>query len=120
MLHKINKLNVFNISIISALWLSIQTVHDKYNQSFGGEREVVMEKWGFQNESNKSKNKQKKIKIKCHFGGIFKTPGLSPQTKFLIYTTSSKLSKKSPCYKRTKKKKRKIKHSLQQPGGERN
>lgn len=38
MLRKINKLNVFNISIISALWLSIKTVHDKYNQSFRGER----------------------------------------------------------------------------------
>lgn len=41
MLPKINKLNVFNISIIAALWLSIKknkTVHDKYNQSFGGEK----------------------------------------------------------------------------------
>lgn len=83
MLHKINKLNVFNIIIISALWLSIKTVHDKYNQSFGGE-EVVKETW----EVSKMKND---ILV-----GSLKTPGQSPQTKLLIYTTSSKPSK-SPC-----------------------
>lgn len=94
MLHKINKLNVFNISIISALWLSIKTVHDKYNQSFGGERGGEGDVRGFQNEER-------------HFGGIFKTPGQSPQTKLLIYTTSSKPSKKSLLKNEQRKEKKK-------------
>lgn len=37
MLHKINKLKVFNISIMT-FYKKKKTVHDKYNQSFGGER----------------------------------------------------------------------------------
>lgn len=84
----------------SALWLSIKTVHDKYNQSFGGERGGQGDMRGFQNERR-------------HFGGIFKTPGQSPQTKILIYTTSSKPPTKSllKTYKvKTEK------HSLQQSG----
>lgn len=60
MLHKINKLNVFNISIMTFY----KTVHDKYNQSFGGERSGQGDMRGFQNERRR-------------FGGIFlKTPGL--------------------------------------------
>lgn len=60
---------------------------------------------------------KRKTTTKCHFGGIFKTPGQSPQTKLLIYTTSSKPSKKSllKTYKGERGKK-KEKHSLQQPG----
>lgn len=46
-----------------------------------------------------------------HFGGIFKTPGRSPQTKLLIYTTSSEPSKKS-LLKRTKKKQNKNKKNI--------
>lgn len=46
--------------------------------------------------------------------GSFKTPGQSPRTKLLIYTTSSKQSKNS-LFKNSKKKQNKIKHSLQQP-----
>lgn len=63
------------------------------------EREVVRETWEiFQN-------------------GIFKTPGQSPQTKLLIYITSSKPSKiKKKVPVKTYKEKTE-KHSLQQPGG---
>lgn len=80
MLRIINKLKVFNISIMTFYIKKKKTVHDKYNQSFRGERGGQGDMRGFQNE---------------HFGGISKTPGQSPQTKLLIYTTSSKLSKKS-------------------------
>lgn len=67
----------------------------KASEERGGQGDVR----GFQNE-------------KCHFGGIFKTPGRSPQTKLLIYTTSSKLSKKS-LLKRTKKKRKNIHYNNQ-------
>lgn len=40
-----------------------------------------------------------------YFGGIFKTPGQSPQTQLLIYTTSSKPSKKSLLEREREKKK---------------
>lgn len=61
----------------------------------------------------KKTNKQTKTKNAILVGSLKLLVSL-PQTKLLIYTTSSKPSKKVPLRKRTKKKRKK--HSLQQPG----
>lgn len=42
-----------------------------------------------------------------YFGRIFKTPGQSPQTQLLIYTTSSKPSKKSLLERKREREKKK-------------